>query len=206
MVQTLAELDSPEQPGPIRRRSIVAIVLSVFVAIILGYLGWVLPSPGGSLVVPALIVLGVGLALAGCSWIVACFTPRRRGLWKFAVVTGILSLLAAAWTFWFSLPAAMWSDSGAVQQAQNALIKLSREPTSSNGVPINHCWRIQTGNIGPLSAPYQECAISTRVSGRAFVEVSSHPSDLQMAASTTRTSPARRFSTRATGTSSVRGG
>ena len=117
-------------------------------------------------------MLGVELVLAGCSWIVACFTPSRRGLWIFAVATGIFSALAASWTFWFSLPAAMWSDSGAVHQAQNALIKLSREPKNSYGVPINHCWRIETGDIGPLSAPYQECAISTRVSGKAFVEVS----------------------------------
>jgi hypothetical protein len=172
MVQAVAELDKPEHPGPVRHRSIVAIVLSVVVGIVLGYLGWVLPSPGGSLVVPALIVLGVGLALAGCSWIAACFTPRRRSLWIFAIASGILSVLAAAWTFWFSLPAAMWSDSGAVQQAQNTLIKLSQEPTSANGVPVNHCWRIETGNIGPLSAPYQECAISTRLSGKPFVVVS----------------------------------
>jgi hypothetical protein len=170
VVQTVAELGNPEPRRTIGHCFLVAIALSVVVGIVLGYLGWVLPSPGGSLIVPTLIVLGVGLALAGCSWIVACFAPHRRGLWVFAVATGILTLFAAAWTFWFSLPAAMWSDSGAVQQAQNALLKLRQEPTK-NGVPINHCWRIETGTIGPLSAPYEACATSTRVVGQPFVVV-----------------------------------
>jgi hypothetical protein len=171
MVQTVAEPDEAKARAPSRRGTMVAIVLAVVVGIVLGYLGWVLPSPGGSLVVPTLIVFGIGAVLAGCSWILACFEPRGSALRTFAGTVGILSLAAAAWTFWFSLPAAMWSDSGANQQAQTALVRLSHEP-KRNGVPIKNCWTIETGSVGPLGAPYRECAISTTVSGQPFVDVS----------------------------------
>ena len=42
----------------------------VLVAIFLGYLGWVLPSPGGSLVVPTLIVFGIGIAVGIADWVI----------------------------------------------------------------------------------------------------------------------------------------
>ncbi|HXA31476.1 MAG TPA: hypothetical protein VNV87_04380 [Acidimicrobiales bacterium] len=171
MVETATRLDNPEPLSPPRRRPITSIALALVVGVGLGYLGWVLTSPGGSLLAPTLIVLGIGLALAGSSWVVAYFTPSRKDLWIFALTCAILSLFAGAWTFWFSLPTAMWSDSGASQQAQNALVKLSREPTNSSGVPINHCWTIETGAIGPLQAPYEECAVATKVTGKAFTDV-----------------------------------
>ncbi len=206
MVQTVAELDKVEDPVPSRRHSAIAVVLALVVGIVLGYVGWVLPSPGGSLVVPMLIVLGIGLVLAGCSWIFACFRPGRRDCWTFAVTVGILGLLAAAWTFWFSLPVAMWSDSGAEQQAQHALVTLSREPVNANGVPVDHCWTIETGKIGPLGAPYRECAISTTVLGKPFVEVSFTPVGSASRSIDYTNSATRRSLTRVTGTSSDHGG
>jgi hypothetical protein len=138
-------------------------------------LGWILPSPGGSLLVPTLVVLGIGVVLAGSNWVLACFVPKRRGLWTFTVATGVLTLLASIWTFWFSLPTAMWLDTGASRQAQSALVKLSQEPRTGNGLQINNCWTVETGSIGPLGAPYRECAIATTVVGRPFVDVSFVP-------------------------------
>ena len=43
-------------------RTLVAAILAL-VTLLLGHLGWVLPSPGGSLIVPTLIVFGVGCSL-----------------------------------------------------------------------------------------------------------------------------------------------
>ena len=208
MVQTVAELDNPEHPGPIRRRSIVAIVLSVVVGMVLGYLGWVLPSPGGSLVVPTLNVLGVGLALAGCSWIVACFTPRRRGLWIFAVATGILSLLAAACVDVLVLVA-----SGNVVGLGRRAASTERSPQTKSGTnqlerrADQSLLEDRNGQYRAARCSLSRIAISTKVLGKAFVEVSFTPVSLHMAASTTRTSAAaRRSLTRATDTSLARGG
>ena len=48
--------------------------------VFLGYLGWTLPTVGGSLVTPTLAVFLVGAGIAGTSWVVACFRPHRRAL------------------------------------------------------------------------------------------------------------------------------
>lgn len=57
MVQTVIELDEPPSaPVAFRWSTRISVVLALGVGIVLGYLGWVLPSPGGSLLVPTLIV------------------------------------------------------------------------------------------------------------------------------------------------------
>jgi len=69
----------------------LATAIVALVAFVLGYLGWVLPSPGGSLVVPTLIVFGIGCAAGITCWIV---TGSRAT----AVAILGLSVLASVWT------------------------------------------------------------------------------------------------------------
>jgi len=76
-------------------------------------------------------------------------------------VVGTFALLASAWTFQFSLPASLAWDSGATTQAQQALAQLKSEPKGLDGVPQKPCRDITLGEVGPLKAPYRECAALT---------------------------------------------
>ena len=46
--------------GRLRLPGVLTAAILVVIMMALGFLGWVLPSPGGSLIVPTLIVFGVG--------------------------------------------------------------------------------------------------------------------------------------------------
>ena len=145
-----------------RRQAVLASVAVIVVALVLGYLGWILPVPGGSLVVPALIVLGVGVGVALVGWVAASFRPLQAWRWIFAVGVGVVAVLASVWTFSFSLPASLAWDSGATAQAQAALASLQPSARAHGGVaPLQPCTFHGTGRIGPLDAPYLECAIWT---------------------------------------------
>lgn len=141
---------------------LIEIVAILGIGLVLGYLGWLLPSVGGSLFVPTMIVLGVGVALfTMCGFLATRLSPETRRI-KFLTVGAIVTIaLAAFWTFQFSLPVAVWS-SNASEQAQVRLSELKDSPLNRNGVvPAPPCTEHDRGNIGPLSAPYKECAIWT---------------------------------------------
>lgn len=75
-----------------RRGQAIALVLAVLISIALGLAGWMLPSYGGSLVVPTAIVFGMGAALALEGGILASFRPRRFGdLWLFTFAVAVLA-------------------------------------------------------------------------------------------------------------------
>jgi hypothetical protein len=158
-------VDAPAAPEaeaqPSQRSGKWGLLGALPVGFVLGYLGWVLPSPGGSLAVPTAIVGAVGAAAAGVAWVVACFRPSWRDLWAFAVTTLVLTVLAVVWTFQFSLAAAMAWDLHATPSAKSFLLQVQRGPHHANGVPVDPCTTVPTGSIGPLHAPYQECAVSS---------------------------------------------
>ncbi len=122
----------------------------------LAYLGWTLPTVGTSLAIPALIVFGAGIAIAGGTWVVACFLFRRTELWVFAVTVGVLTVTATGWTLEFALPAKMAWDSGANQEVQ-ALIAKQGATSNAHGIAPPHCSTVFSRGIGPLPAPYVEC-------------------------------------------------
>jgi hypothetical protein len=149
--------DAPPEPavtGDRRRRPALAAAVAVLVAVGLGWLGWVLPVPGGSLVVPTAVVAAVGTALAGVCWL----GTRSRLL--AASVVGVTAV-AAVWTFAFSLPAALAWDPGATTQARAALAQLAGGPRDRYGVPLHPCATVSAGQVGPMAAPYRHCAVST---------------------------------------------
>ena len=126
----------------------------MLVAVGLGWLGWVLPVPGGSLVVPTAVVTAVGTALAG-----ACrLATRSRPL--AASLVGV-TVVAAVWTFAFSLPATLAWDPAASVQARAALAQLAGGPRDRYGVPLHPCTTVSAGHVGPMTAPYRHCAVST---------------------------------------------
>ena len=148
--------DAP--PGPAvaggRRRLPALAAIPVLVAVGLGWLGWVLPVPGGTLVVPTAVVAAVGTALAGACWLGT--GSRALG----ASVVGVTAV-AAVWTFAFALPATLAWDPGATSQARAALARLADGPRARDGVPLQPCATVAVGRVGPMSAPYRHCAVSS---------------------------------------------
>lgn len=145
-----------------RRPDLLGAGAVIVAALVLGYLGWILPVPGGSLVVPALIVLGIGAGVGLVGWVAASFRPLQSCRWTFAVGVGVVAVLASVWTFAFSLPASLTWDSDATAQARAALASLQPSALAHGGVaPLQPCTLHANGSIGPLDAPYLECAIWT---------------------------------------------
>jgi hypothetical protein len=163
MAQVVAESQAVTRPWG-RLRLLPAIVASMVVGVALGYLGWTLPSVGSSLLVPTVIVFGVGAATATASWIVAGIGSWRRQLRVFSVLVSSFTVMASIWTFEFALPASLAWNLGATHTAQTVLLKLRDAPGFSHGVaPYPGCMEVTTGSIGPLEAPYSECPLWTNV-------------------------------------------
>jgi hypothetical protein len=130
-------------------------------ALLLGCLGWILPSVGGSLVVPTLIVFGTGAVVAVAVWVVGRRRNQRLKLSGLAIGVALVTVLASVWTLEFSLPVALWL-SNATSQAQAALAPLRSAALDHQGVaPSRGCSSHTAGSIGPLNAPYEECPIWT---------------------------------------------
>jgi hypothetical protein len=141
----------------------VAVLVAVTIGVGLGAVGTVLVTPGHSLAVPTAIVAGIGAAIVLVSWVVASFRANRQAGWIFAVTVAVVTVLAIVWTFEFALPAAIeWSN--ATAQAQEALNLLQHSSQKHDGtVRPQPCIVHATGSVGPLPAPYEECAIWTPV-------------------------------------------
>ena len=144
------------------RRTQLAAVLAVAIsALILFYLGWVLPSVGGSLVVPTLIVLGTGVAFVLVIGLILRARASRTELIVLIVGSLVVVGAAAVWTFQFALPLALWT-SGATAQARAALSQAARTPQGIlETAPAQPCVNHTSGSVGPLRAPYSVCATST---------------------------------------------
>ena len=136
-----------------RRRWLFVAVLLAGDALFLGSLGWILPTPGESLIAPTLIVFAIGCVVAIASWIVDRGRVMAIGVFGIAVI-------ASLWTFALSLPASLAWNSGATHQAQAAL----RGPGPTKVSPADEsylpCSVIRSGAVGPLGAPYQVCVTS----------------------------------------------
>jgi hypothetical protein len=162
MVDTLEELPESEARSArgSRRSDLVALAFVLVIGGVLGYLGWILPSYGGSLVLPTLSVFATGAIIAVGFWVLASFLPQRRSLWLVSVGIGVLTAVASVWTFWFSLPASLTWHSDATQQAQRVLTGLRGE--AIHGVVAHEpCADVAHGSIGSLRSPYRRCAVYT---------------------------------------------
>jgi hypothetical protein len=153
----LPPAESREIPENRTVRSLAIPALFV-VTLLLGYLGWILPSVGGSVIVPTGIVFGIGL----CAVVIGCILAAYRPQWKlFAIGAIVGTILASVWTFQFSL-AMQVEFSRATTQANAALSALEHSPSDHHGtVPLSRCTLHSTGSVGPMPAPYLECPIFT---------------------------------------------
>lgn len=138
--------------------AVPAILGAVGVGLVLGYLGWILLSPGGSIAIPTLVVFGAGAVVAFVASMVALSSNPLRLFAKYlAFAVGSMTILATVWTWQFALPASVaWSS--ATTQAQQALTTAADGPKDAHGMPLHPCTTVTTGSVGPLAAPYQECA------------------------------------------------
>ncbi len=148
-------------PGSAASAQWATAVTVVVIGIGLGALGTSLLTPGHSLAVPTAIVAAVGGGLLLVAWVVASFRAGRQAAWILAVGTAVATVFACLWTFEFALPASIeWSD--ATAQAQAIWSRLEHSPENVHGtVPVQPCIVHSTGSVGPLPAPYKECAYWT---------------------------------------------
>jgi len=140
--------------GRLRVPRWITVGILVVTATVLGSLGWVLLSPGGSLAIPTLIVLGVGGAIGIIYWIVT-------GSGTTAVALAAVTLAASVWTFACALPVSVALDPSADAQAHAAFVQLASSPRSKYGIPVDPCSTKRDGSVGPLDAPYRVCAVSS---------------------------------------------
>lgn len=140
---------------------------TLMMGIALGCLGLVLPVPGGSLIGPTAAVAGIGVTTASVGAIVLIRRGATGQSVLFAVLVLLLAGLASLWTFQFSLPAQMARDTSALSRAQQAIRQVQHGRVAAHGVPLHPCQVVRTGSIGPLVAPYRQCATSYR--GASFV-------------------------------------
>jgi hypothetical protein len=103
---------------------------------------------------PTLIVAGLGAVVAFVGFLFALH-PHLRSLRVFCVLVVGFTIAAAVWTYQFAIPASVAWDGNAVPQAQRALAR-----ANAIGNPLQQCWTIREGSIGPIDAPYTECATS----------------------------------------------
>jgi hypothetical protein len=163
VTETPAPTPVERLPGSTPSARWAAAVTVVVIGIGLGALGTMLVTPGQSLAVPTAIVAAVGGGIMLVAWVVASFRAGRQAGWIFAVGAAVVTVLGCLWTFEFALPTSIeWSD--ATAQAQAIFIGLQRSPENFHGtVPPQPCVVHTTGSVGPLSAPYRECAVWTPV-------------------------------------------
>ena len=174
VTETPAPAPAERLPGSTPSARWAAALTVVIIGIGLGALGGMLVRPGQSLAVPTAIVAAVGGGIMLVAWVVASFRAGRQAGWIFAVGTAVVTALACLWTFEFALPASVeWSN--ATAQAQAAFSRLQHSPENFHGnVPPQPCIVHATGSVGPLSAPYKECAVWTPV-GHAVTFIASNP-------------------------------
>ena len=159
VTETSPPVPSEHLPGSTSSSRWVAAVTVVVVGFGLGTLGTQLVTPGESLAVPTSIVAAAGGTLALIAWVVASFRAGRQAGWIFAVGTALVTVLACLWTFEFALPASIeWSS--ATAQAHATFSQLQHSPENVHGTVVPPpCTLHTTGSVGPLSAPYKECAL-----------------------------------------------
>ena len=130
-----------------------AVALAVIMGVVELAVGWRLPVPGGSLVVPTIVVGVIAVAFTGMGWIILSVFHVRSAQLTFVVLSIVVGIAATWFTYAFSWPVQMSRDSGATPNAEAALV----------GVPPNtsRCTIITTGAVGPLRAPYRRCATNS---------------------------------------------
>lgn len=125
-------------------------VVAILIGIAIGYLAYVIESPGTSLAGPCLLVL----LLVGVATIAGWWWSRKRNrsvAWLFAAAMCVVGVLVVWWAWAYAMPASMAWDSSANANALTAL----------RGIEPEHsvCEEVSSGSIGPLGAPYERCAI-----------------------------------------------
>ena len=157
---TDASSEAPERPR--WRRRLAALLAALAVGAVLWFIGWNIPSVGGSVLAPALLVLVIGVVVAALSWVVACWRPRYTGLWVFAPSVLVVALLSCFWTLDLALPARLAWSTNATGVAEQALAHVRHQSADRHGVaPASGCTEVVTGSVGPLRAPYSECPVWT---------------------------------------------
>ena len=115
------------------------------------YLGYVIESPGTSLAGHCLLVAVVAAIVAAAGW----WVSRKRYRLFASVFVGamaMIGILVVWWTWAFAMPAAMTWDTQATPRAVASLTGIWTDKSV--------CSNVESGSVGPLSAPYRQCSIN----------------------------------------------
>src|SRR6185437_9198247 len=113
--------------GSARRAQVMAAGVALGAMLILGWLGWLLPMPGGSIVKPTAVVLGIGFGVTFVGALVV-YLVRPAGGVTFVLAMAAVTAVTTLWTWALVLPAQMAWDSGAGAVAQAALRRVETGP------------------------------------------------------------------------------
>ena len=137
--------------APLRALPVLLLIAGALVfGAVDGYLAYITESPGTSLAGHCLLVASIAVVVAAVGWRLLRSKNHKIRL-VFAVSFLAAGFLATWWAWSFAMPAAMSWDSSATPRALGALKGI--------GVDRSVCVNVTSGSIGPLHAPYRQCAV-----------------------------------------------
>lgn len=130
--------------------TIGTVLLVILLGMVLGYLAYVVESPGISPAGACALCAFAVVVLAVVGWL---YLKRNQTLGRFFVLAmTVVGLLVVWWAWAFAMPAAMAWDAAATPNALAALRNLPPEHSV--------CKQFESGSVGPLTAPYERCAVT----------------------------------------------
>jgi multisubunit Na+/H+ antiporter MnhB subunit len=167
-------VDSPEAEEISQRTgnqtliAFAALIALLAMAFLCGIVGFVFSSPGGSIVLPTILVAFVALFLTVVGWVALSAVNSPLIRIGFVVLAILVGVSACWWTYTSALSAQIAQDASATTQAVTAL----RGASSANSA---QCRTLTGDDFGPIRAPYSECATPAPAGG--FVTYASVESD-----------------------------
>ena len=132
--------------------AIVAGLTAALLGLFEGFVGFTSVTPGASLATTCALVATMGLIALTSGWVLLRRQRHSVPVRVFVVGTVLFGAAAVWWTWSFAMPTAMRWDPGATSRAQAALRGIGEDRSV--------CASVRTGVIGPLEAPYRQCAIN----------------------------------------------
>ena len=154
-------VDSPEAKEISQRTgNQTLIALAAFIAVLAmaflcGIVGFIFSSPGGSIVLPTILVALLALILTAVGWMALSSVNSPLIRFAFAVLAILVGVSACWWAYTSALSVQITQDSAATVQAVTALRAASIAGAAQ-------CRTVTNADLGPIRAPYSRCATPGR--------------------------------------------
>jgi hypothetical protein len=153
---TTAEEVMPDLEAAPPRSFFIPVVLGfvALIGLIQFWLGYVLPDPGYSVLMPVVAIVFLGLIGLAVTWRALSGSHRRSLRRQLAVAIGGCTLMASVWSVEFAMPLSMTLGSGSAMQQARAAEMAQWNQKVPGSAP---CTKFLHGHVGPLDAPYTVC-------------------------------------------------